>query len=231
MVSEYIKKCVCCGSENITSTTVLWQSLINEWQISNQEIDYINKQQGLHCSDCKSNLRTMVLATSIMKFFNYQGLFKNFVQEDSIKDLKILEINEAGNLTFFLSQISEHTLKIYPEIDMMNIDYPDRYFDIVIHSDVLEHIKYPLRALSECYRILKIGGGCAFTVPMIVDRLTRRREGLPPSYHGSGQNYSDFLVYTEYGCDVWKHIIESGFQECRLYSLDYPAAQAWVGVK
>ncbi|WP_414528684.1 class I SAM-dependent methyltransferase [Nodularia chucula] len=231
MESQYIKECVCCGSKNIILSAVLWESLINEWQISTQEADYINQQQGLHCSDCNSNLRTMVLATSIMKSFNYKGVFKDFVKEDNIKNLKVLEINEAGFLTSFLSQISGHTLKLYPEIDIMNIDYPDMYFDIVIHSDVLEHIQYPLRALSECYRILKTGGFCAFTVPMIVDRLTRSREGLSPSYHGSGEDFSGFLVYSEYGCDVWKQIIQGGFQECRLHSLNYPAAQAWVGVK
>jgi len=230
-MSQHIEKCVCCGSKNIISTTVLWQSLINDWQISQPEVDYINKQQGLHCNDCKSNLRSMTLANSLMRCFNYKGLFKNFVQEEKIRNLKILEINEAGSLTFFLSQIFGHTLKIYPEIDMMNINYSDMSFDVVIHSDVLEHIKYPLRALSECYRVLKVGGYCAFTVPIIVDRLTRSREGLSPSYHGSGENYSDLLVYTEYGCDVWKQVIQVGFQECRLYSLEYPSAQALIGIK
>ncbi|MBW4576930.1 MAG: methyltransferase domain-containing protein [Aphanothece sp. CMT-3BRIN-NPC111] len=172
----------------------------------------------------------MILARSIMKCLNYEGLFKNFIKQEKLQKLKVLEINEAGNLTSFLSKWPGHTLKAYPEINMMCINYPDMYFDLVVHSDVLEHIKYPVRGLSECYRVLKQGGYCAFTVPMVVDRLTVTREGLPPSYH-SGEKRQDFQVYTEYGCDDWKQLIQAGFQECRIFSLEYPSAQALVGVK
>lgn len=84
---------------------------------------------------------------------------------------------------------------------------------------------------SECYRVLKCGGYCAFTVPIIVDRPTTSREGLPPSYRGCGDNRPDYLVYTEYRCDAWKQTIQAGFQECRLFSIDYPSDQALVAVK
>jgi len=223
--------CYCCGSGNFTKHNVLWRELIDEWRISNYEVEYINKQQGLHCTECHSNYRSIGLAMSIMRCFNYTGLFKDFVREEGIQTLQILEINEAGSLTKFLAEIPGHTLKIYPELDMMNMQFPDMTFDLVVHSDVLEHIKYPTRGLSECYRVLKPGGYCAFTIPMIVDRLTVSREGMPPSYHGSGDNLSDFIVYTEYGCDVWKQVIQAGFQECRVFSIDYPSAQALVAVK
>jgi ubiquinone/menaquinone biosynthesis C-methylase UbiE len=114
----------------------------------------------------------------------------------------------------------------------MNMKFPDMSFDLVLHSDVLEHIKYPIRGLSECYRILKPGGYCAFTIPMIVDRLTISREGMPPSYHGSSDNLSDdLIVHTEYGCDSWRQVIQAGFQQCRLFSIDYPSSLALVAVK
>ncbi len=223
--------CYCCGSTHIELREILWQELIDEWRISSYEVNYINKQQGLYCKKCFSNLRSMALAMSIMRCFDYKGWLKDFVKEEKNQKLQILEVNEAGSLTKFLSQIPGHTLKIYPQIDLMNMTVADESFDLVVHSDVLEHIKYPVRALSECYRVLKQGGYCAFTVPMIVDRLTLSREGLPPSYHGSGEQQQDFLVYTEYGCDAWKHVIQAGFQECRLLSVEYPSAQALVAVK
>ena len=223
--------CYCCGSNEFKYNEVLWQELIDEWRIGSHEAEYINKQQGLHCEKCNSNLRSMALALAIMKIYGYKGIFINFVTQKKISKLNILEINEAGSLTPFLSRLSGHTIKKYPEIDMMNIKFPDMYFDIIIHSDVLEHIKHPVRALSECHRVLKQGGYCAFTIPMIVDRLTMKREGLPPSYHGCQENKADFLVHTEYGCDAWKQVIHAGFQECRLFSVEYPCAQVLVGVK
>jgi hypothetical protein len=79
--------------------------------------------------------------------------------------------------------------------------------------------------------VLKPGGICAFTIPIIVDRLTLSREGLPSSYHGSSANPADCLVHSEYGADAWKHVIQAGFEECRLFAFDYPAALALVGMR
>lgn len=227
-----VKICSCCGSVEITHSSVLWDSLINEWGLSIYEVQYINRQQGLHCIKCHANLRSMALAKAIMKCFNYGGLFKYFVKLPRIQQLKILEINEAGSLTQYLCQNPNHTLASYPQVNLMCLPFPDISYDLVVHSDTLEHVRHPIQALSECLRVLKPGGFCCFTIPIVVDRLTRTREGLLPSYHGeSGSNKADLLVYTEYGADAWKQLVQAGFDECRIYSLEYPAAQALVGVK
>jgi hypothetical protein len=66
---------------------------------------------------------------------------------------------------------------------------------------------------------------------MIVGRLTISRAGMEPSYHGSADALQpDYVVQTEYGADAWTHVIQAGFSECRIVSLDYPAAQAMVCV-
>src|SRR5262249_28097788 len=95
----------------------------------------------------------------------------------------------------------------------------------------LEHVPRPVEALAECRRVLRNGGVCAFTVPQIVGRLSIARAGLPSSYHGSSANPSDCLVHTEYGADAWKHVIQAGFDECRISVLEYPAALALIGVR
>jgi SAM-dependent methyltransferase len=223
--------CYCCGSTRIKAQSVLWKELIDEWRISNYEADYINKQQGLHCADCNSNLRSMALAFSIMRCFSYEGYFNRFVKDKKYRKLKILEINEAGNLTQFLSHLTGHILAQYPNVDMMDLKFDDETFDLVLHSDVLEHVLQPVKGLSECRRVLKPRSVCAFTVPIIVDRLTIRRDGLPSSYHGSSDNKFGFLVHTEYGSDAWQQIIQAGFDECRIFSIDYPAAQALAAIK
>jgi hypothetical protein len=45
------------------------------------------------------------------------------------------------------------------------------------------------------------------------------------------QNPTDHLVQTEYGSDAWSQVIRAGFAECRIVSLEYPAALALVGVR
>lgn len=224
-------RCCCCGSNSFELTPILWPELVQEWGINDAEAAYIDRQQGLHCADCGSSLRSLALAAAIMRSFGYRGLFKRFVR-NPLRRIRTLELNEAGNLHRYLRKLWGHRIGRYPEVDMQRLPYRDNTFDLVVHSDTLEHVPDPVLALSECRRVLRRGGICAFTVPIIVDRMTRSREGLPPSYHGRPTDMKrDFAVVTEYGADAWKHVIAAGFEECRISSLEYPAAQALVGVK
>jgi SAM-dependent methyltransferase len=215
----------------LVDVPVLWKALIDEWRLAPREVDYVNRQQGFTCTACGCNLRSMVLAWAVLRCTGYRGVFKDWVDEPAAQSLRILEVNGAGNLTQFLSRARGHVLSGYPDVDIEVLPYPDASFDLVLHSETLEHVQNPVRGLAECRRVLRRGGFCVFTVPLVLDRLTARRDNLPPSYHGpEGTTTTDYLVRTEYGCDVWKQVIEAGFPECRICSLEYPAAQAVVGV-
>jgi SAM-dependent methyltransferase len=174
----------------------------------------------------------MALALAICRSYGHQGTFAQFVRERKTRRLRVLEINEAGQLTQFLSGLPRHTLARYPDVDMCRMPYPDCAFDLVVHSDTLEHVPEPITGLRECHRVLEPGGFCAFTVPIIVGRMTRSRAGLAPSYHGKPDgNRRDFPVHTEYGCDAWEHLICAGFSDCRVVTPEYPSALALVGTR
>ena len=225
--------CPCCGMRKFYHQPVMWEALIQEWELSPDQVAYIERQQGLRCRKCKSNLRSMALAHAILLTYNVDGLFKDFTNNPVAEELKILEINEAGDLNKYLKKLKNHTLVSYPEINMMDIVFDDETFDLVIHADTLEHIENPGKALDECLRILKPGGYCIFTVPIVLGRLTRSRAGMKPSFHGYGDQIgrSDYLVHTEFGVDVWEFVLRTGFSECRIIGLEFPAAQVLVGVK
>jgi SAM-dependent methyltransferase len=227
-----VQNCLCCGANQFSFTPVLWDGLIQEWELKPEEAEYINRQQGFHCQACGSNLRSMALALALMSGFQFSGTFSEFVRQSEVQHLKLLEVNEAGSLTQFLSALPGHVLNSYPEADIMALPFKDSTFGVVCHSDTLEHVPNPVSGLSECHRILKPGGILAFTVPIIVDRLTRSRHDLPKSYHGyTDEERTDFLVYTEYGSDAWRQVIQAGFQECRIIVLEYPAALALLAIK
>jgi SAM-dependent methyltransferase len=220
---------VCAYSGPFRHVSVLWPGLIEEWNLSPEEAAYVNRQQGTHCPRCGCNLRCVVLAMTIMKFQGWQSSFDRLVISS---ELKVLEINACGELTRFLARMPFRTLATYPAVDMQRMPYPDNSFDLVVHSDTLEHVSDPIIGLSECRRVLRPGGACAFTVPIIVGRMSRSREGLPASYHDrEGTTDEGQRVHTEFGADAWMYAMRAGFSDVRIISLEYPAAHALLCVK
>lgn len=230
MTQYFSGPCPICGGTTFTFATVLWPELVDAWQLADYETDYINRQQGVACTGCHNNLRTMALAAAILRRYAQGGTLAAFCDSGAAVDL--VEINTAGNLTSTLRKLTGHRLVEYPEYDMMNLSIASGSVDLVVHSDTLEHIPIPSRALSECRRILRAGGCCIFTVPVVVDRLTRSRDGLVPSYHGqSGVPAHDQVVFSEFGADFWKCVLAAGFSSCEIFCLEYPSALAIVAEK
>jgi len=227
MALPELKYCTVCGGHRFSFKEVLWPELVNEWQLSPYEVDYVNHQQGFVCDQCGNNLRAMALAYAILRSYRYAGILEDFVKSDVGDRLKVLEINNAGALSPVLSRVGGHKLITYPEYDMEDLDIDSSLYDLVVHSDTLEHIKNPLQALSECKRVLKPDGRCIFTVPVIVDRLSRSRAGLDDSFHGNNTtDLEDLVVRTEFGCDIWKYVMHAGFTTVTLHCIDYPAGLA-----
>src|SRR5438067_13221156 len=71
--------CPCCGSAQTQERPVLWRALIDEWRLASHEAAYVDRQQGLHCTACGSNLRSMALAKAVMACFGHPGPFAEFV--------------------------------------------------------------------------------------------------------------------------------------------------------
>lgn len=219
--------CHVCGEKNFCYREVLWPQLIIDWQLAPAEADYINRQQGYCCVACGNNLRSIALALAILSSYAYRGPLNHFVETPAAQNLHVLEINEAGGLTSTIKKLAGHQLINYPQHDMTNLSFEKNTFDLVIHSDTLEHISNPIAGLAECRRVLKESGRCIFTIPIITGRLTRSRAGLSGSFHGAANEAgTDLVVQTEFGADMWKFVFEAGFKSATIHCLEYPAALA-----
>jgi SAM-dependent methyltransferase len=222
-------RCHVCGHAGFVHADVLWPDLIEAWQLAPAEVAYVNIQQGTRCEHCGVNVRSQALARALVQASGGNGTLEQCVRPEGPLDRRILEINEAGNLTPWLSRLRQHVLASYPACDITALPYPATAFDLVVHSDTLEHVRDPHQGLRECRRVLAAGGACIFTVPVIVGRLTRSRAGLPPSFHGCPEcREADFLVHTEFGADMWTAVFEAGFDRCDLVPFRYPAGLAIV---
>lgn len=101
--------------------------------------------------------------------------------------------------------------------DLQAMTFADESFDLMVTSDVFEHIPDPARAFREVARILRPGGAHVFTVPwfywkptlvraVIEDGQIRHLE--PPDYHGNPIDEAGSLVFTEWGAELCHFIQE-----------------------
>ena len=222
-----LANCSVCGRTAFESVAVLWKDLIEKWELSDEEVEYINRQQGFYCLACGNNLRAMALADAILNAYSIETDLVSAVASGCLDGVSVLEINHAGGLTKFLSPLPQHQLVTYPEYDLLDLEIPSDKFDLVIHSDTLEHISDPVKALTECRRVLKENSKCIFTIPIITRRMSRSRAGLPASYHGNqNSGEQDLLVQTEFGSDFWEYVLQAGFRSCTVSCIEYPGGLA-----
>ncbi|HKD18497.1 MAG TPA: class I SAM-dependent methyltransferase [Thermoanaerobaculia bacterium] len=116
-----------------------------------------------------------------------------------------------------------------PAVTNQNLErltFPDARFDVVLTSDVLEHVRLEARAHREIRRVLKPGGVYVFTVPHFRDRPTIERvrirdEGdpsrdedvLPREYHGDANSEEGrALAYRSFGIDLDEKLRRLGFE-------------------
>ena len=223
--------CPICGHDEFERQQVIWPALAAEWELSRAEVEYLDEQQGTRCRGCGANVRSQALARGLTRAAG-QPTFAGFARAATERGQRLLEVNEAGTLTPWLSALPGHRLVRFPDVDLQRLPFDDAAFDLVVHSDTLEHVARPAQALAECRRVLAVGGACVFTVPVVVGRLTRGRDGLPPSYHGSPETRTaDLLVRTEFGADVWRWVVEAGFRSCELVPYRFPAGLALIGYR
>jgi SAM-dependent methyltransferase len=217
--------CVVCGNTSfLREGEVIGDELARQWGLDADERLLLERQQLERCERCGVTLRCRMLALAVMTGLGHRGLFEDFVRRYRGT---VLELNEAGSLTGLLARLRRRTLAEFPEVDMMSMPYPDNSWDLIVHSDTLEHVPDPVAGLRECHRVLKPGGHLFYTVPALMGRLSRSRTGLEPSYHGTPQDdLGDYLVHTEYGADLWRQLFEAGFQDVRLTSNESPTSVA-----
>ena len=111
--------------------------------------------------------------------------------------------------------------------DVQRLTYADASFDLVTHTEVLEHVPDDTRALAELRRVLRPGGLMLFTVPLhggvaTVERA-RLRDGvvehlLEPVHHTDPLRREGILAFRDYGSDIVDRLRGAGFDDARILS-------------
>lgn len=132
--------------------------------------------------------------------------------------------------------------------DLQTLSFSDASFDIVLSSEVLEHVPDPYRAHREIFRVLKPGGRHIFTVPygeaMPRDNVRASLVDGTIIYHAEALYHEDpvrlsegILVWTVFGLEMLVRLDEIGFQTdlWRLHEPEFgiigPGAEVFVARK
>lgn len=108
--------------------------------------------------------------------------------------------------------------------DLQELSFPDAGFDVVLSTDVFEHVADPYRAHREVHRVLRPGGHHLFTVPFhehaLLDEVRARVDSdgrvehlAEPIYHIDPVRMDDgALVYTIFGIEMLVALARIGFE-------------------
>jgi predicted SAM-dependent methyltransferase len=97
------------------------------------------------------------------------------------------------------------------KMDITNIQYPENYFDIIICSHVLEHVKNDRKAMREFYRVLKGDGFAIFLVPIFDIEKTYEDYSINTE-GGKIKAFGQKDHVRKYGKDYSERLLESGFK-------------------
>ena len=107
--------------------------------------------------------------------------------------------------------------------DVQRLTYADASFDLLTHTEVLEHVPDDALAFAELYRVLRPGGHMVFTVPLhdgahTVERACLRGGAIehlhPPVYHTDPlRDGAGILAFRDYGRDILERLRAAGFAE------------------
>jgi SAM-dependent methyltransferase len=199
-------------------------------------IDAATRENHL-CRSCDATLRYRAQAAALAAAYESPQLsLAELVDLPEFRELDIYEPGIAGPLRYVLRRLPNYVNSYYwPDVapgeshdgvrceDLRRLTFTDESFDLVISSDILEHVRGPMEAFAETFRVLRPGGRNVFTVPMIwpLPSTTEARVDysgpedkhlLPPVYHGSPVDPEGSLVYTDFGMDLPESLRELGFE-------------------
>lgn len=108
--------------------------------------------------------------------------------------------------------------KAMEQIDIMNISYPDNYFDLLFCSHVLEHVIDDRKAIRQFYRVLKPNGFAMIMVP--INRPVSVEDPTVTDPNEQKRLYGTKGHLRAYGPDFVDRLCEAGFEVTKVHPKD-----------
>ena len=195
-----------------------------------------NYRESLFCRYCRSTARTRMLASGILQVVGDSSCRCIADLAMAVGGPQVLDTDCYSPIFQYLSKANFYSSTVYlPERDfgtevysnVMNVNlehmpFEDESFDVVITSDVMEHVRRDHLAHAEIHRCLKRFGHYIFTVPFVpqweknqirVDSSGTQDVALMENeYHGDPVSGKGILVYRIYGNELIEQLKDLGFE-------------------
>jgi SAM-dependent methyltransferase len=231
--------CSACDGKNfLVYSTELKSSLsttISSWELSSSFKDALLERENYLCIYCLANFRMRSLADAVLKLLkinNTGELVKRLKSDNnfSIYETAAYSVFRLGSVKKLNNYVVSEYFDGMPFGSMVKgarnenlecLTFLDNSFDVLINSDVLEHVSDLNMALSEVKRVLKPGGFHVFTIPVdyelpvtierakIIDGKVEHL--LEPVMHGDTIRGEGILAFRDFGPDVLEYMSREGF--------------------
>ncbi|MBK7499643.1 MAG: methyltransferase domain-containing protein [Ignavibacteriales bacterium] len=200
-------------------------------------------RETFRCNKCGSSNRTRQLSRGLITHFQNIGFTSNYVKDlaNELIDSKF-KIYDTDSNYFIASLLQKYDGYITSDFldgvesgtklsenhycqDLSKLTFESNSFDVVLSTDVFEHVRLYQNAISEIYRVLKPGGVYLFTVPfkselddhetfidvIQQDEILKDVELRQRVYHGDTISNEGALLYRIYGKKLFKEFEDAGF--------------------
>lgn len=188
--------------------------------------------ESYRCPSCQALVRYQGQARVLLERYARHGstTFRDLCHEPEFHELSIWEPGDLGPFRPFLRDLPHsETSQFWPDVapgerrdgvrceDLMALSFESASLDVVITSDVFEHVRRPYVGFAEVHRVLRPGGTHVFSIPGLwpYREHTKRLVDVSgdedvllekPRYHGT------HLIYNVFGLDLLTRLEEVGFQ-------------------
>jgi SAM-dependent methyltransferase len=197
-------------------------------------------RETLRCRGCHGKMRDRVLAAGLLDALRDRGVVAETVDElvgRLPEGVRILDTDAHSRIARRLQGHPGMIRSLYlpgrangERLDddrMLNVDleqmpFPDGHFDVVITSEVMEHVRHVDTAHREIARCLKADGVYLFTVPydpelastwVLIDPETDEELVSPPHVHGDPMiREAGIKAYRVFGRDIVDDLERAGLR-------------------
>jgi len=115
----------------------------------------------------KTDFLNVIFMNDLLYVTEKHKVILNYLSANELKNKKILDVgsgrNKIGSVSIDIDK--SHKPDFVVDVQKDKFPFKENEFDVIILSDVLEHLDYPEKALTECKRVLKKNGKMIITIP------------------------------------------------------------------